>query len=166
MAHARRRLIILSLGMAVTVGLADAAAVSETAAPPAAPVAAGSRLLDAAAIEVVAALAQDPAPAAPAPTRKRNARRGAVRGALIGAGVGAGAAIAFAAAYGNNEGGGFCGACLATWGSAVVGAGAAIGAGVGAAIGASTPSRQPGPPLGRPDRPLGRRRGVAFTVQF
>jgi hypothetical protein len=126
----------------------------------------GPRLLDTATEAVVAALAQDPTPTAPAPDRKRGARRGAIRGALIGAGVGAGAAIAFAAAYGNNEGGGFCGACLVTWGSAVVGAGAAIGAGVGAAIGASAPSRQPGSPLAPSDRALGRRRSVAFTVRF
>ena len=151
--------ILLALGcVALAFGTLSTPAVAQVAEGQAVPPGARRTLQEA----VASAVAQAP----PAPSRKRSAKRGAVRGALIGAAVGAGAAVGFAAAYGNNEGGGLCVACLATWGLAVTGAGTAIGASVGAAIGAAAPSRQPGawPPAGA--RPPGPRRDAAFTVRF
>jgi hypothetical protein len=163
MGYATRRLTILFLAIAATGAVADAAAASGAAAPTAAVVPVGPRMLDATAAAVIAALAQDPAPAAPAPSRKRSARRGALRGVLIGAGAGAALTVFAAAAEGENEGGGFCVQCLVEWGTIVIPISAGVGAGIGAAIGVMLPARQPGSWTPGPGP---RRRGAAVGVSL
>jgi hypothetical protein len=85
-----------------------------------------------------------PAPSEPVLTRdtagsaawqRSRPRSGLVaRGALIGAGAGLAVTAVAAAKYGENEGGRFCGACMAQWSLVTVPLGAAIGAGIGFGI--------------------------------
>jgi len=70
--------------------------------------------------------------------------RGAAIGAIAG-GAGAAAIVYWvASSYGENETGGFCGRCFATWGSLAIPAGAALGAVIGFGINkASRPQYAP-----------------------
>ena len=144
-------------------------------------------ILCAAVSSVTLAHAEEPPvatrPAAGAPARQWAAREplqlspsqsgsGGAHGAMVGAivgGVSAAVVVAsLAKTYGENETGGFCGGCFATWGVWAIPAGMLAGAAIGHGIGKATSPQHASPVPRTVIAPVVGRRGggMVMTVRY